>query len=298
MSQALTDQTLSAANDAITATLGSANQPVGSVLFSIASGTYGTAVIKFQAQQKSGGSWVNIAAALVETPQTLVSGNISPTDNTAYTYRVSGVEGLYAVRMLLVSISSGSISASGSYVNVSEMATTIMPLPLSTASTPQTITSTSATALAVGANGTTNPVFQVDANTASVATGLKVTGAAAAARVALAVISSGTNEGLDVNAKGSGTIRIGNSSTGAVLIGSGTNGPHVLSGTLTGGGLLTCALQIATSGPLVYSGSGAPTISAAVQGSIYLRTDGSSTSTRLYVATNTSGTWTPVTTAA
>ena len=133
MSQALTDQTLSAANDAITATLGSANQPVGSVLFSIASGTYGTAVIKFQAQQKSGGSWVNIAAALVETPQTLVSGNISPTDNTAYTYRVSGVEGLYAVRMLLVSISSGSISASGSYVNVSEMATTIMPLPLSTA---------------------------------------------------------------------------------------------------------------------------------------------------------------------
>lgn len=47
----------------------------------------------------------------------------------------------------------------------------------------------------------------------------------------------------------------------------------------------------------VYFGSGAPTISAA-QGSLYLRTDGSSTSTRLYVNTNGSTTWTNVTTAA
>jgi len=159
-----------------------------------------------------------------------------------------------------------------------------------------TVTSTSASALTVGANGATAPVLKVDANTASVATGVGITGAAAGSRVAIAAISSGTNEGLDLNAKGSGTVRIGNSSTGAVLIGG--SAATVLSGTLTAGGLLTCALQVATSGPLVYSGSGAPTISAAVQGSIYLRTDGSSTSTRLYVATNTSGTWTPVTTAA
>lgn len=47
----------------------------------------------------------------------------------------------------------------------------------------------------------------------------------------------------------------------------------------------------------VYIGSGAPTVSAA-QGSLYLRTDGSSTSTRLYVNTNGSTTWTNVTTAA
>ena len=47
----------------------------------------------------------------------------------------------------------------------------------------------------------------------------------------------------------------------------------------------------------IYSGSGAPSISAA-QGSLYLRTDGSSTSTRLYVNTNGSTTWTNVTTAA
>lgn len=47
----------------------------------------------------------------------------------------------------------------------------------------------------------------------------------------------------------------------------------------------------------IYFGSGAPTVSAA-QGSIYMRTDGSSTSTRMYVNTTGSTTWTNVTTAA
>jgi len=47
----------------------------------------------------------------------------------------------------------------------------------------------------------------------------------------------------------------------------------------------------------MFFGSGAPTLSAA-QGSIYLRSDGSSTSTRLYVNTNGSTGWTNVTTAA
>ena len=53
----------------------------------------------------------------------------------------------------------------------------------------------------------------------------------------------------------------------------------------------------ATSGFGIYIGSGAPTVSAA-QGSIYLRSDGSSTSTRLYVNTNGTTGWTNVTTAA
>ena len=56
-------------------------------------------------------------------------------------------------------------------------------------------------------------------------------------------------------------------------------------------------LATSTSGLGIYIGSGAPTVSAA-QGSLYLRTDGSSTSTRLYVNTNGSTTWTNVTTAA
>jgi len=46
----------------------------------------------------------------------------------------------------------------------------------------------------------------------------------------------------------------------------------------------------------VFFGSGVPTLSAA-QGSLYMRTDGSSTSTRMYVNTNGTTGWTAVTTA-
>lgn len=80
-----------------------------------------------------------------------------------------------------------------------------------------TITSASATALAVGANGTTNPVFVVDDSTSSVATGIKIKGAAASAGVALSVLSSGTDENLTIDAKGAGTITLGGASTGAVI---------------------------------------------------------------------------------
>ena len=52
-----------------------------------------------------------------------------------------------------------------------------------------------------------------------------------------------------------------------------------------------------TTSPGLYSGAGAPTISAA-QGSLYLRTDGSSTSTRAYINTDGATTWTAITTAA
>ena len=159
-----------------------------------------------------------------------------------------------------------------------------------------TVTSADASALTVGLAGATNPALQVDASTGSSATGLKLTSAAAGGGFAVTVISSGANENLTVNAKGSGTVTIGGVSTGGVLIGA--NAKTVLSGALTAGGLLTCALQVATSGPLIYSGSGAPTISAAVKGSLYLRSDGSATNNRAYIATDSAGTWTALTTAA
>ena len=69
------------------------------------------------------------------------------------------------------------------------------------------------------------------------------------------------------------------------------------SATAPAAGGMAAFLASSTAGLGIYVGSGAPTISAA-QGSIYLRTDGSSTSTRLYVNTNGSTTWTNVTTAA
>lgn len=78
------------------------------------------------------------------------------------------------------------------------------------------VTSSSANALAVGLNGATNPALQIDASTASSATGLKVKSAAAAGGLALSVISSGTNESVTLDAKGSGTITLNGTATGNV----------------------------------------------------------------------------------
>jgi hypothetical protein len=87
--------------------------------------------------------------------------------------------------------------------------------------------------------------------------------------------------------------------TGAITAGSVTvTGDLVADSTVAvvaGGAASFLATTTANLG--IFIGSGAPTVSAA-QGSIYLRTDGSSTSTRLYVNTNGSTTWTNVTTAA
>jgi hypothetical protein len=90
-----------------------------------------------------------------------------------------------------------------------------------------TVTSNSSSALAVGANGATNPVLKVDAATASVATGWRMFGNAAGAAAGMSVISSGTNEAGAINAKGSGAVIIGNASTGGVQIGAGGGGLSV-----------------------------------------------------------------------
>jgi hypothetical protein len=77
-------------------------------------------------------------------------------------------------------------------------------------------------------------------------------------------------------------------SAGSVKAGSGT--------AVTAGGSLLGLLISSTAGLGVYAGSGLPTISAA-QGSLYIRTDGSSSTTRLYSNTNGTTGWTSVTTA-
>jgi hypothetical protein len=64
-----------------------------------------------------------------------------------------------------------------------------------------------------------------------------------------------------------------------------------------GGTLLTGLLVSSTANFGVFFGSGAPSISAA-KGSLYLRSDGSGVNNRAYIATNSSGTWTAITTVA
>jgi hypothetical protein len=62
------------------------------------------------------------------------------------------------------------------------------------------------------------------------------------------------------------------------------------------GGSLSARVLLGGSNLGLYWGSGAPTVSAS-QGSLYFRTDGSSTSTRLYVNTSGGTTWTNFTSA-
>ncbi len=88
--------------------------------------------------------------------------------------------------------------------------------------------------------------------------------------------------------------------SGPVVSTNGLSTPSILTAlsgsAATAGGAFAIALT--NEGDLgIYVGSGAPTISAG-QGSLYLRTDGSSVSTRLYVNTNGTTGWTSVTTAA
>lgn len=78
------------------------------------------------------------------------------------------------------------------------------------------LTGTGANILAAGRQGTTTPALNVDASAASSATGVNIAAAAAGSRALVSVLSSGTDEGLSIDAKGSGTVRIGATSTGAV----------------------------------------------------------------------------------
>ena len=77
------------------------------------------------------------------------------------------------------------------------------------------VNSTSANAFVVGANGATNPAFQVDASAASSVTGLRITSAASGAGVTLTAISSAATESLTVQSKASTLTLTG--STGVIV---------------------------------------------------------------------------------
>jgi len=131
------------------------------------------------------------------------------------------------------------------------------------------IASSAATALSVGLNGATNPAFNVDASTGSSATGINIASAAATAGVALSVLSSGTNENLTVDAKGSGTITLAGTSTGAITLTRATT----MSNALTYGGV-TLSNAVTGTGNMVLSAgptfSGSPALSTPTATSLAL----------------------------
>jgi hypothetical protein len=145
-------------------------------------------------------------------------------------------------------------SASTGAVTITPATTITGALTASTiSSTAHTITSASASSLAVGLNGATNPAFVVDSSTASMAAGLSVKGAATGGTVAVATIDSGSNTNLTINAKGTGTIGIASSSTGAVTITPATT----ITGALTAtGGVKNGGPSITTSAKPTYTLTG------------------------------------------
>ncbi len=102
-----------------------------------------------------------------------------------------------------------------------------------------TITAASGHALAVGANGTTNPALNIATNATSAATGIAITAAAAASGVAVAATSSGTDENLTIDAKGAGTVTVNGTATGGITLSRAVT----LSSTFTGGSTSDIAIN-------------------------------------------------------
>ena len=90
------------------------------------------------------------------------------------------------------------------------------------------------------------------------------------------------------------TVTATGATTGTTFSGTGT--VTAINATAITAGGQSAVLATATAGFGIYLGSGAPTVSAA-KGSLYLRSDGSSTSTRLYSNSDGATTWVAVTTA-
>lgn len=103
-------------------------------------------------------------------------------------------------------------------------------------------TSAAAMSFAVGSNGATNPVFQVDSSVASQATGLVVQGRAVGGGVLVAATSSGTNEFISVASKGTSTVNLSPGGSNRVTISNTTF-------------LFTALTSVANSAPAASSGA-------------------------------------------
>lgn len=190
------------------------------------SGTYAGLTFTFEGSIDNGSTFADIACVPLASMQIVPGGTgITPGTNATKVYRIP-TENFTDIRVNVSAISSGTaqfLGVSGNFVGgvFSQMLIQSSTLTGDDSITGTlTVTSASASALTVGLNGATNPALKIDASTGSSATGIKITSAAAASGVAIAAISSGTNENLTIDAKGSGTITIGASSTGNVVLGT------------------------------------------------------------------------------
>lgn len=149
------------------------------------------------------------------------------------------------------------------------------------------------------AAGTTNATLNMDAGDGS-GTGTIITflknGTPVCDICTESTIIGGTSSDLYLHRRTSGNIKLAvNSAEIAVFA---TTGVQLIGGVaIPAGGTAGTGIKLSsTSNFGIFFGSGAPSLAAA-QGSLYLRSDGSSTSTRAYINTDGSTGWTAITTA-
>lgn len=150
-----------------------------------------------------------------------------------------------------------------------------------------TITSTSATALAVGRQGATTPVLNVNTNTALQATGITLVGAAAAGGMAITTTSSGTDESLTVDAKGAGTLTLNGTATGAVILARQARFKVVTTAVAAAGSTVADAGQLAAANIVHVSSDGATKgvkLATGVMGDEITIVNDSATACELYAA--------------
>jgi hypothetical protein len=142
-----------------------------------------------------------------------------------------------------------------------------------------------------GYNGNSDPAFQITASESGVGN-IDIGGAIKPANITVEAVTSVylSAGGNDLEISSSGVVFSSVVTTTGGLVG--------LSGTATtAGGATTAGVKFGTVGIGIFFGSGAPTITAP-KGSLYLRTDGSTTNDRAYINTNGGTTWTAIITAA
>ncbi len=128
-------------------------------------------------------------------------------------------------------------AAAAGTVKIGTVASTALGLQVgsstSAAATLCIIQSTNLKALVVGRLGATTPAFQVDANTATSITGVKIKSAGTGGGVAISAIGEASNGGMKIDAQGSGVLALGDTSTGGVALNRGARQALQVGMTLT-----------------------------------------------------------------
>ncbi len=223
---------LDTAEEAVTLNCGASQVAIAQVKFILKSTANTTFVVAIEGLLPGGSVWRSLSCIDMAQLTIVAAGSITLSNSTDYTFVVPDSLGYDQVRLRVVSAVSGSFAADAFGFEAAEIGNRLFPISTTVSNVANTITSTSATALAVGPNGTTNPTLSVNSNTASAATGITIIAAASGSGVAVTA-TGGTNEALAINAKGTGILSLNTTATGQVYHSLGAMKSCVYGTTLT-----------------------------------------------------------------